>query len=69
MAKVLEEGVLLGWVGMIVEKGKNLKYTPEAGAKALLKHKSLYMLVLETSADEQNYQAVLEEEDAETLKK
>ena len=69
MAKVLAEGVLFDWVGMLDEAGKKLKYTPEEGSKALLKHKALYMLVLETAADEQNYQAIMDEEDAKALKK
>jgi len=69
MAKVLAEGVLFDWPGMLDSAGKKLKYTPEEGAKALMKYKSLYMLVLETAADEQNYQREQDEEDAETLKK
>ena len=69
MAKVMAEGVLFDWVGMLDDAGKKLKYTPQEGAKALMKYKALYMMVLETAADEQNYQLVLDEEDTETLKK
>ena len=69
MAKVMAEGVLFDWTGMLNEAGKVLKYTPKEGAKALMKYKALYMMVLETAADEQNYQLSMDEEDTETLKK
>jgi hypothetical protein len=53
--KVICEGILIGWSGVLDSKGKEVKFTIENAIEALTKYDKLSFAIMDSAMDIENY--------------